>query len=261
MQSLCIGLFGHLCFVYVESSLQCVLSSGSCCSFSLLQQLLGERRKGEKLNQDRVLFLYWSCCMIHLLLARFVLTDLLFVFLLSSVFCSLVSVCLCLDWVYSLKFFGSFWSIISTALHLILISRTFRQVICIDYGAVVSFALHFGDNLPACLQKCVPKFVLVQWSHCRHEFLELLIIAELRFRIQQLRFYKLNLCVNFRLCRRRNLDWFQNSSVSGDSLVQIWRFRWIEWGFQWVGCRVIKIPQCNIARLAAYLHRNWSNNS
>lgn len=65
-------------------------------------------------------------------------------------------------WVYSLKFFGSFWSIISTALHLILISRTFRQVICIDYGAVVSFALHFGDNLPACLQKCVPKFVLVQ---------------------------------------------------------------------------------------------------
>ncbi len=63
-------------------------------------------------------------------------------------------------WVYSLKFFASFWSIISTALHLILISRAFRLVICIC-GAVVSFALHFGDNLPACLQKWVPRFVLV----------------------------------------------------------------------------------------------------
>jgi hypothetical protein len=33
------------------------------------------------------------------------------------------------------------------------------------------------------------------------------------------------------------------------------------WGRQWVDCRVIQIPQCNNARLAAYLHRNCSNNS
>ncbi len=50
----CLGI----CVLFMLRAPYSVLSSGSWCSFSLSQQLLGERRKGEKLNQDRVLFLY-----------------------------------------------------------------------------------------------------------------------------------------------------------------------------------------------------------
>jgi len=85
----CLGI----CVLFMLRAPYSVLSSGSWCSFSLSQQLLGERRKGEKLNQDRGLFLYWSCCMIHLLLAIFVLTNLLWCFFWARYFAVCPCVC------------------------------------------------------------------------------------------------------------------------------------------------------------------------